>query len=42
MKETSVIKTFGKTIDIVAIREATGADVASKTLIAEIGKYPMN
>lgn len=42
MKETAVIKTFGETIDIVAIREAARVDVSSTTPIAKIGHYLMD
>jgi hypothetical protein len=39
MKDPSYIKTFGEREDIVAIREAAGADVSSTTPIAQIGAY---
>jgi len=39
MKDPSYIKTFGEREDIVAIREAAGADVSSTTPIAQIGVY---
>ena len=39
MKEAAVIKTFGETTDIVAIREATETDVSSATPVAKIGDY---
>ena len=41
MKDPSYIKTFGEREDIVAIREAAGADVSSTTPIAQIGGYFM-
>ena len=41
MKDPSYIKTFGERPDIVAIREAAGADVSSTTPIAQIGNYFM-
>ena len=39
MKDPSYIKTFGEREDIVAIREAGGADVSSTTPIAQISNY---
>ena len=39
MKDPSYIKSFGEREDIVAIREAGGADVSSTTLIAQISNY---
>ena len=39
MEDASQMKTFGERADIVAIREAAGADVSSTTPIAQIGKY---
>ena len=41
MKDPSYIKTFGERSDIVAIREAAGADVSSTTPIVQIGHYFM-
>ena len=35
------MKTFGERADIVAIREAAGADVSSTTTIAQIDNYFM-
>lgn len=37
MKDPSYIKTFGEREDIVAVRQAVGADVSSTTPIAQIG-----
>ena len=39
MQNPEQIKTFGERDDIVALREAAGADVSSTTPIAQIGKY---
>ena len=39
MKDPSYVKTFGERPDIVAIREAGGADVASTTPITQIDEY---
>jgi hypothetical protein len=39
MQNPEQIKTFGEREDIVALREAAGADVSSTTPIAQIGKY---
>ena len=39
MKEMAVIKIFGETTDVVAIREATGTDVSCRAPIAKIGDY---
>ena len=39
MQNPEQIKTFGERPDIIAIREAAGADVSSTTPIAQIGKY---
>ena len=41
MKDPSDIKSFGEREDIVAIRQAGGADVSSTTPIAQIGSYFM-
>ncbi|MEC8641404.1 MAG: hypothetical protein VXZ67_00735 [Pseudomonadota bacterium] len=41
MKDPSYIKSFGEREDIVAIRQAGGADVSSTTPIAQIGSYFM-
>jgi hypothetical protein len=41
MKDPSFIKSFGEREDIVAIREAAGADVSSTTPIAQISNYFM-
>ena len=41
MKDPSFIKSFGEREDIVAIREAAGADVSSTTPIDQIGNYFM-
>ena len=41
MKDPSYIKTFGEREDIVAVRQAAGADVSSTTPIAQIGNYFM-
>ena len=41
MKDPSFIKSFGGREDIVAIREAAGADVSSTAPIAQIGNYFM-
>ena len=41
MKDPSYIKSFGEREDIVAIREAGGADVSSTSPIAQIGNYFM-
>ena len=41
MKDPSYIKSFGERQDIVAIREAGGADVSSTTSIAQISNYFM-
>ena len=41
MKDPSYIKSFGEREDIVAIREAGGADVSSTTPIAQISNYFM-
>ena len=38
-QDPSFMKTFGERPDIVAIREAAGADVSSTTTIAQIGNY---
>ena len=38
-QDPSFMKTFGERADIVAIREAAGADVSSTTPIAQIGNY---
>ena len=38
-QDPSFLKTFGERADIVAIREAAGADVSSTTPIAQIGNY---
>ena len=40
-QDPSFMKTFGERPDIVAIREAAGADVSSTTPIAQIGNYFM-
>ena len=40
-QDPSFMKTFGERADIVAIREAAGADVSSTTPIAQIGNYFM-
>ena len=40
-QDPSFMKTFGERPDIVAIREAAGADVSSTTTIAQIGNYFM-
>ena len=40
-QDPSFMKTFGERPDIVAIREAAGADVSSTTMIAQIGNYLM-
>ena len=39
MKDPSYVKTFGERADIVAIREAAGADVFSTTPVSQIGEY---
>ena len=41
MKDPSYIKSFGEREDIVAIREAGGADVSSTSPIAQMGSYFM-
>ena len=41
MKDPSYIKSFGEREDIVAIKEAGGADVSSTSPIAQIGNYFM-
>ena len=41
MKDPSYIKSFGEREDIVAIRQAGGADVSSTTPVAQIGSYFM-
>ena len=41
MKDPSYIKSFGERENIVAIREAGGADVSSTTPIAQISNYFM-
>jgi len=41
MKDPSYIKSFGEREDILAIREAGGADVSSTTPIAQISNYFM-
>ncbi|MDC3235115.1 hypothetical protein OBB02_03625 [Candidatus Puniceispirillum sp.] len=41
MKDPSYIKSFGEREDIVAIREAGGADVSSTTTITQISNYFM-
>ena len=38
-KDPSFVKTFGERPDIVAIREAGGADVASTTVMTQINEY---
>ena len=40
-QDPAFMKTFGERADIVAIREAAGADVSSTTPIAQIGNYFM-
>ena len=42
MKDPSFLKTFGEQQEIVAIREAGGADVSSTTPITEISNYFMS
>ena len=42
MKDPSFLKTFGEQQEIVAIREAGGADVSSTTHITEISNYFMS
>ena len=42
MKDTSFLKSFGEQQEIVAIREAGGADVSSTTPITEISNYFMS
>ena len=39
MKDPSFLKSFGEQQEIVAIREAGGADVSSTTPITEISNY---
>ena len=39
MKDPSFLKSFGEQQEIVAIREAGGADVSSTAPITEISKY---
>ena len=39
MKDPTFIKSFGERDDIVAIREAGGADVSTTTPIAKISNY---
>ncbi len=41
MKDPSFVKSFGERADIVAIREAAGADVASTTPLTQIDQYFM-
>ena len=41
MKDPSFLKTFGEQDEIVAIREAGGADVSSTTPITQISNYFM-
>ena len=41
MNETTVIKTFGETADIIAIIQADRAGVSSTKPIAKIGDYLM-
>ena len=41
MKDPSFVKSFGERPDIVAIREAAGADVASTTPLTQIDQYFM-
>ena len=41
MKDPSFLKSFGEQKEIVAIREAGGADVSSITPITEISNYFM-
>ena len=41
MKDPSFVKSFGERSDIVAIREAAGADVASTTPLTQIDQYFM-
>ena len=38
-EDPSFVKTFGERADIVELREAAGADVASTTVISQIGGY---
>ena len=40
-KDPSFVKLFGERPDIVAIREAAGADVASTTPLTQIDQYFM-
>ena len=42
MKDPSFLKSFGEQQEIVAIREAGGADVSSTTPITEISNYFMS
>ena len=42
MKDPSFLKSFGEQEEIVAIREAGGADVSSTTPITEISNYFMS
>ena len=42
MKDPSFLKTFGEQQEIVAIREAGGADVSSTTPTTEISNYFMS
>ena len=42
MKDPSFLKSFGEQNEIVAIREAGGADVSSTTPITEISNYFMS
>ena len=41
MKDPSFVKSFGERPDIVAIREAAGADVTSTTPLTQIDEYYM-
>ena len=41
MKDPSFVKSFGERADIVEIREAAGADVASTTVLTQIDEYYM-
>ena len=38
-QDPSFMKTFGERPDIIAVREAAGADVSSTAMIAQIGNY---
>ena len=42
MKDPSFLKSFGEQKEIVAIREAGGADISSTTPITEISNYFMS